>query len=151
MKHKIIPILGILLGFCGVLHAGAIKETGVLPTIDDGGNSWRVRTTSASTSVVLISTRASAATYGTNGAAVGFWRNRTIVNLSTNATLILLPDPANYSVACTSCGIAVSSATAGSAPSPNSRYVFPGQGDIYAQWDTGGWGMGLEINEFFEK
>lgn len=151
-------LLGLALFALGQRLHAETSLYGTQPVTPDGGNTWRTRSSSATSGAVLLSTRAAVATQGTSGAVIGMYRYRQIVNLSTNSVLSITPSPCiSYTVFCTSCGVLISSRTA-NAPgltTADNRYVVPHQADVCGQWDpattAGLSGMGASIDETFEK
>ena len=84
-------LLGLALFALGQRLHAETSLYGTQPVTPDGGNTWRTRSSSATSGAVLLSTRAAVATQGTSGAVIGMYRYRQIVNLSTNSVLSITP------------------------------------------------------------
>lgn len=119
---------------------------------EEYGNKRRlISVTQSTTSVVLISSAATASGLGINS-----WREREIINFSSSAAMAIYYDNTTYTVYKSSFGVILSSATSGIGIKTSGGanvHLTHYQGPIWAIWDTNGsnGGAGAGGHEDYQK
>lgn len=127
---------------------GGESSDTVQPTFTQNGNTWRIVTTSATSTLTLLSStpaNATMITAGTVSLGINIYRERFIVNTCTCAALSLYPTNTGFTQFSTTASIVLSSAPASVVnvlTLNNSRYFYH-QDNIYGIWDTGAAGGGV--------